>query len=361
MGTMPEEKSSHDSVLVDIQDLNVHFYARKGIFQRITIRAVNGVTLAIGRGETVALVGESGSGKTTLGRASLRLVKPVGGTIRFDGRDVTDLDEGRLKMFRRKAQAVFQDPYSSINSYMTISQIVQEPLLVHGIGSGAERQERTCKALEDVRLDPPEAFLTRYPHMLSGGQRQRVGIARAMALEPQYIVADEPVSMIDASSRAEILYLMQELQKAYGIAFLYITHDIASARHFSDRIAVMYLGSIVEQGSPDTVVEEPLHPYTQALIEAVPEPDPANRLRERQVIPGEPPSPAAMPSGCPFHPRCPRFMPGLCETRKPALQQVKPGHQVACFLYEEAGRQYAAGAANASAPDNRGEELGEVE
>ena len=356
MGTSPEEKSSHDSVLMDIQDLNVHFYARKGIFQRITIRAVNGVSLAVSRGQTVAVVGESGSGKTTLGRASLRLVKPAGGTIRFDGRDVTDLDEGKLKLFRRKAQAVFQDPYSSINPYMNISQIVQEPLLVHGIGSGAERQERAHKALEEVRLSPAESFLAKYPHTLSGGQRQRVGIARALALEPEYIVADEPVSMIDASSRAEILYLMRELQKAYTIAFLYITHDIASARHFSDSIVVMYLGSIAEQGSPEGVVEEPLHPYTQALIEAVPEPDQANRLRERQVIPGEPPSPANMPTGCPFHPRCPRFMPGLCETRKPALREVKPGHLVACFLHEEAGRQYAVQAQSESQPTTIREE-----
>ena len=341
-------EAPQDNVLVDIQDLDIHFYARKGIFQRVTIRAVSGVTLAIKRSETVAVVGESGSGKTTLGRASLRLVKPVAGSIRFDGQDVTDLDEGKLKLFRRKAQAVFQDPYSSINPYMTVLQIVQEPLLVHGIGEKRKREERTRKALEDVRLSPPESLMGKYPHMLSGGQRQRVGIARALVLEPQYIVADEPVSMIDASSRAEILYLLRDLQRQYNIAFLYITHDIASARHFSDRIAVMYLGSIVEQGPPASVIEGPLHPYTQALIEAVPEPDPANRLKERQVISGEPPSPANIPTGCPFHPRCPRFMPGLCETRKPSLGEVEPGHSVACFLYEEAGREYAAQRAGSS-------------
>ncbi len=336
------EGAPRQGVLMDIQDLDIHFFARKGIFQRIIIRAVNGVSLAIERGETVAVVGESGSGKTTLGRASVRLVKPARGTIVFNGQDITGLDEGGLKPFRRKAQVVFQDPYSSINPYMSIAQIVGEPLLVHDVGVKSERGERVNRALQDVKLSPVDTFLPKYPHMLSGGQRQRVGIARALVLEPEYIVADEPVSMIDASSRAEILYLMQELQKTYGISFLYITHDIASARHFSNRIAVMYLGSIVEQGPPDMVINEPLHPYTRALIEAVPEPDPSNRLRERQVIPGEPPSPANIPGGCPFHPRCPRFMPGLCETAKPELVEAAPGHMVACYLYEEAGRNYVA-------------------
>ena len=334
------ENPEADGALMDIRDLEVHFFARKGLFQRVTIKAVNGVSLSLRRGETVAVVGESGSGKTTMGRASLCLVKPVAGTITFDGRDVTGLGEGKLKGFRRRAQVVFQDPYSSINPYMTVSQIVQEPLVVHGVGERSERQDRARQALEDVRLSPADVIMAKYPHALSGGQRQRVGIARTLVLEPDYIVADEPVSMIDASSRAEILYLMQELQKAYDITFLYITHDIASARHFSDRIAVMYLGSIVEQGPSASVVGAPKHPYTQALIEAVPEPDPTNRLRERQVISGEPPSPASMPSGCSFHPRCPKFMPGLCNEQKPELKAVAPGHVVACFLYGETGRDY---------------------
>ena len=195
-------------------------------------------------------------------------------------------------------------------------------------------------ALEKVKLSPAREVADRYPHTLSGGQRQRVSIARAMVLEPEYIVADEPVSMIDASSRAEILYLMRELQRQHGISFLYITHDIASARHFADRIAVMYLGSVAEQGPPAGLIETPLHPYTRALIQAVPEPDAANRLHERDVIPGEPPSPAAVPPGCPFHPRCPRYMPGLCETAKPVLREGQPQHYVACYLYEEAGIAY---------------------
>ncbi|MCL0101948.1 ABC transporter ATP-binding protein [Dehalococcoidia bacterium] len=328
---------NHDSPdpLLAINNLKVHFFARKGMFQRVTIRAVNGVSLGLRRGETLAIVGESGSGKTTLGRASLRLVKPSAGTIVFDGVDITGLGESELKGFRRRAQAVFQDPYSSLNPYMNISQIVQEPMVVHGLGSRDERESRVRKALEDVRLNPVDGVMSKHPHTLSGGQRQRVGIARALVLRPEYIVADEPVSMIDASSRAEILYLMQELKQAYSLAFLYITHDIASARHFADRIAVMYLGNIVERGIPSSIVAEPKHPYTQALIAAVPEPDPTNRLRQRPVIPGEPPSPANIPNGCAFHSRCPKVMRGLCDVEKPELKEIGGGQAVACFLYED--------------------------
>lgn len=327
-------------MLIEARNLHVRFFVRKGLMQRTTIYAVNGVDIALEPGETVAVVGESGSGKTTLGRALLRLVKPAEGSITFDGRDITKLEDAKLRWFRRGAQAVFQDPYSSINPYMTILQIVQEPLDVHGVGDSRERGEKVRKALTDVGLRPPEVFLAKFPHTLSGGQRQRVGIARALVLEPKLIVADEPVSMIDASSRAEILYLMRDLQRQYAIAFLYITHDIASARHFADRVAVMYLGAIVEEGSPEAVIEQPLHPYTQALIEAVPEPDPANRLRERQTIPGEPPSPVTLLPGCPFHPRCPQYMPGLCNKVKPELKEPRPDHRVACLLYEEAGIRY---------------------
>ncbi|MCH8974027.1 MAG: ABC transporter ATP-binding protein [Chloroflexi bacterium] len=321
--------------LVELSDLVVRFHARTGLFRTVAIHAVDGVSLTIEAGETVALVGESGSGKTTLGRASLRLVRPASGSVRFDGRDITDAPERELKEFRRQAQAIFQDPYSSLNPYHTVREAVEEPLAVHGIGTAAERTDRARKALEDVQLRPADVFLPMYPHLLSGGQRQRVGIARALVLEPRYVVADEPVSMIDASSRAELLYLLRDLQATYGIAFLYVTHDIASARHFAGRIAVMYLGSIVEIGTPEAVVERPLHPYTKALIDAVPEPDPANRLRERAVVPGEVPSAADPPAGCPFHPRCPRFMAGRCELQRPTLREVEPGHYAACYLYED--------------------------
>ena len=318
--------------LVQLNDVRVYFASRRGLFRTTTVRAVDGVSLELRRGETVAVVGESGSGKTTLGRASLRLVQPAGGAVLFDGRDITGASEGQLKWFRRRAQAIFQDPFSSLNPYMSILELVEEPLLIHGRGTRQERRERVVQALEEVRLTPADDFLRKYPHMISGGQRQRVGIARALVLDPDYIVADEPASMIDASSRAEILYLLWELQERRGIAFLYITHDIASARHFSDRIAVMYLGTLVELGPSERLIDGPLHPYTQALIQAVPEADPANRFRERPVIPGEPPSAARVPSGCPFHPRCPAFMAGTCDVERPRLQEL--AHQeVACHLY----------------------------
>ncbi|MEM2819315.1 MAG: ABC transporter ATP-binding protein, partial [Nitrososphaerota archaeon] len=223
-------------------------------------------------------------------------------------------------------------PYSSINPFMTVKEILEEPLILHQVGDTEERLEMIIKALTDVKLTPVEEFVGKYPHMLSGGQRQRVGIARALILRPEYIVADEPVSMIDASSRAEILYLLKELQEKYKISFLYITHDIATARHFSDKVAVMYLGKIVELAEARELVREPLHPYTKALIEAVPEPDPSNRLKERKVIPGEPPSPVNPPAGCRFHPRCPyRFEP--CDKNEPELKEVKADHHVSCYLY----------------------------
>jgi peptide/nickel transport system ATP-binding protein len=322
--------------LLRVEDLQVHFQARKGLLGSIPVKALDGVTLTLDMGETLAVVGESGSGKTTLGRAVLRLLKPTGGRIFFDGEDVSYLPDSRLKGFRRRAQGVFQDPYSSLDAFMNVHQILEEPLAIHGVGSGKERAEMINQALDDVRLSPVEEMAAKYPHMLSGGLRQRVGIARALILKPDFILADEPVSMIDASSRAEILYLMRDLQKRYGITFLYITHDIATALHFSDRIAVMYAGRIVEIGPAEQIIEEPLHPYTIALIRAIPEPDPANRLRQRPVIPGEPPKPTEPPSGCRFHPRCASFIEGSCEAIDPPLIEVKPGHFAACHLWPQA-------------------------
>ncbi|MEM2875744.1 MAG: ABC transporter ATP-binding protein [Candidatus Bathyarchaeia archaeon] len=316
---------------MELVDIKMHFHVRSGILKSVAVRAVDGVSLSLSRGETLALVGESGCGKTTLGKLSLRLLKPTSGRIFFDGIDITDREESELRWFRKMAQAIFQDPYSSINPFMKVYEIIEEPLIIHGVKRNDERRALIYRALEEVKLTPVEDVATKYPHLLSGGQRQKVGIARALILRPNYIVADEPVSMIDASSRAEILYLLRDLQQKYSITFMYITHDIATARHFSDRIAVMYLGRIVELGPSEEVIDEALHPYTTALIEAVPEPDPSNRFRERKVIPGEPPSPVRLPSGCRFHTRCPTAT-RRCEVDEPPLLEAKSGHFVACHL-----------------------------
>ena len=328
--------------LLRLEGAEMHFRARARLFRTTIVRALDGVDLDLGRGETLAVVGESGSGKTTLGRVSLRLLEPTGGRVYFGGQDVTALPDSRLKDFRRRAQGVFQDPFTALDSFMTIRQIVEEPLVIHGLGGRSDRLERVEWALGEVRLRPAGDFLDRYPHTLSGGQRQRVGIARALVLTPEYILADEPVSMIDASSRAEILALLNELQQRHEVAYLYITHDIATARHFAPRTAVMYLGRIVEEGPTAQLIEQPLHPYTQGLLAAVPEPDAANRLRERDVLPGEPPSPANVPRGCRFHPRCPAFMAGLCDVVDPVPVVMRgadgSSRSVACHLHTEDGR-----------------------
>ena len=325
--------------LVELNDVAVHFSVRKGIFGTQTVQAVAGVTLTVHQGEVVGVVGESGSGKTTLGRASLGLVQPTLGQVTFAGQSLAGLSAAARKTFRRQAQAIFQDPFATIDPYMTVSESVAEGLVIHGIGNADERRERVYQALREVRLTPVEEMASRYPHLLSGGQRQRAGIARALVLQPQYILADEPVSMVDASSRAELLYLLRELRDRYGIAFLYITHDIATARHFAQRIAVMYLGHIVEIGPAGQVVDQPQHPYTQALIAAVPQPDPKNRLAPRPVLSGETPNPVNRPSGCAFHPRCPAYMAGRCEQQTPQLREIAPDHWVACYLYEDFSHQ----------------------
>ncbi|MCX8203254.1 MAG: ABC transporter ATP-binding protein, partial [Nitrososphaeria archaeon] len=299
--------------LISVEDLKVYFPIRRFLRTAGYVRAVDGVSLEVSKGETIALVGESGSGKTTLGRALLGLVKPSGGRIVFDGTDITRLDEKGMKRIRRRMGVVFQDPYASLNPVFTVYRIIEEPLVVNGIGTPEERREMVMRALEDVRLTPPEFFASKYPHMLSGGQRQRVAIARAIITNPDFVVADEPVSMLDASIRVEILLLFKEIQQKHNVSFLYITHDMATAKYFSERIAIMYAGKIVELGPTREVLGEPLHPYTQALIEAIPDPDPANRFRMRKVAPGQPPSLVNPPSGCRFHPRCPFFMKGKCD------------------------------------------------
>jgi peptide/nickel transport system ATP-binding protein len=324
-----------DNVILRLEDVRTYFFLPKGLFKTIVVKAVDGVSLEMKRGESLAIVGESGSGKTTLGRTAIRLIEPTGGRIIFDGKDITHLkDENEMKMFRRNAQIIFQDPFMSLNPYMTIREILEEPLIIHGYKDAEERKEIIEKSLIDVKLQPPEEFLLKYPHMLSGGQRQRVGIARAMVLNPKFIVADEPVSMIDASSRAEILYLFKSLQEKYNLTFMYITHDIATAKYFSDNLAVMYLGKVVEYGPSREVILNPKHPYTSALITAVPDPDPKNRFIYRKVISGEIPSAVNPPPGCRFHTRCPyKFDP--CDKSEPTLIQVNPNHKVACHLYNK--------------------------
>ncbi|MEM3771750.1 MAG: ABC transporter ATP-binding protein [Candidatus Micrarchaeia archaeon] len=319
--------------LLKLENIRTFFFLPKGLFKTIVVRAVDGVSLEMKRGESLAIVGESGSGKTTLGRTAIKLIKPTEGKIIFDGKDITNLnDEKEIKNFRRLAQIIFQDPFMSLNPYMTIKEILEEPLIIHGFNDQKERNEIIINALVDVKLQPPEEFLLKYPHMLSGGQRQRVGIARAMVLAPKFIVADEPVSMIDASSRAEILYLFKSLQEKYNLTFMYITHDIATAKYFSDNLAVMYLGKIVEYGPSREVILNPKHPYTSALISAVPDPDPNNRFIYRKVISGEIPSPVNPPPGCRFHTRCP-YKFGICDKEEPELEELDFGHRVACHLY----------------------------
>ncbi len=336
MKSCPPKYSSKP--LVELHNVKVHFSVRKGLFGSESIHAVDGVTLDIQTGEVVAVVGESGSGKTTLGRAALGLVNVTDGQVRFDNTEITALSRKAQKTFRRRTAAIFQDPFASIDPFMKAYDSVAEPLVIHGIGNERERRERVVQVLHDVRLRPAQEIADKYPDLLSGGQRQRLSIARALVLQPQFIMADEPVSMVDASSRAELLALLRELQERFNITFLYITHDIATARHFAQRIVVMYLGRVVEMGEATDVVRNPLHPYTQALIAAVPEPDPANRLNQRPSLPGEPPSPANAPSGCSFHPRCAAYMAGHCELTTPQLREVEPNHYVACYLYDTNGQ-----------------------
>ena len=312
------------AALVALDDVSMVFRTNKGLFRSGQVTAVGDVSLHIARGETLALVGESGSGKTTVGRISIRLLEPTGGRVWFDGQDISHMPEERLGWLRKRAAIVFQDPFSSLNPYMTVSELIAEPLVIAGVRRRAEREERVRAALTAVDLTPAR-FMHAYPTAMSGGQRQRVGIARAVIREPEFIVADEPVSMVDASSRVEILNVLRGLQRERGVAFLYITHDIASARHFADRIAVMHLGAIVESGTARQVIDHPIHPYTRALIAAVPEPDPANRFRRRAAErwQDEP--------GAAIHLECPH---GGSPTAETFLLQVpgEAGHLVACHV-----------------------------
>ena len=317
--------------LLEVQNLKVHFPVKHGVFggAREFVKAVDGVSFAIEPGETLGLVGESGCGKTTLGRASVRLVEPTAGRVLLDGEDLTRMDGAELRARRRKLQIIFQDPYGSLNPRMTVEQIVGEALDIHRLtDSQSARQKRIAELLEAVGLDL--IYAQRYPHEFSGGQRQRIGIARALAVEPKLIICDEPVSALDVSVQAQIINLLQDLQQQRGIAYLFIAHDLAVVEHISRRVMVMYLGKIVELAEAKTLIAAPKHPYTQALISAVPVVDPESK-RQRIILPGDVPSPIHPPPGCPFHPRCP-MVEARCKTEVPLLRELASGHHAACHL-----------------------------
>ena len=316
------------TTLLAVRDLAKHFRAADGA----VIRAVDGVSLALAGGETLGVVGESGCGKSTLGRTILRLLEPTAGEIVFDGADLLALDPRALRAARRDMQIIFQDPFASLDPRLRVGAIVAEPLVIHGIGSRRERRRAVAELIETVGLDADAA--TRYPHEFSGGQRQRIGIARAMALEPRLIIADEPVSALDVSIQSQILNLMVDLRRRFGLAYIFISHDLAVVEHVADAVAVMYLGRIVEYAAVDDLFARPGHPYTAALISAVPEPDPARR-RDRVVLKGDMPNPENPPPGCPFHPRCPKAM-DACRTTPPAETDIGTAghtHLVRCHLY----------------------------
>jgi peptide/nickel transport system ATP-binding protein len=325
-------------ITVRVENLKKWFPVRVGFWQSLVLRrqlfvhAVDGISFEVEKGEIYGLAGESGSGKTTTGRVILRLADPTGGKIFFKDKDITKLPERQVKPFRHKMQIVFQDPYESLNPRMSIFDIVAEPLRISGGLDHREIEDKVCRTLENVELIPAEEYTNRFPHELSGGQRQRVGVARALTLEPEFIVADEPVSMLDVSIRAEVLNLMVDLREKMHVSFLYITHDLALTRHTCDKVAIMYLGKIMERGNVEKVIFEPLHPYTQALIEAIPVPDPES-ARIDVKIKGEIPSPVNPPSGCRFHTRCPSYIGDICRTVEPPLIEIDKDHYAACHLY----------------------------
>ena len=318
--------------LLEVKHLVKWFPIRKGILSRVVgnVQAVDDVSFEVGKGETLGLVGESGCGKTTVGRSLLRLIEPTSGAVRFEGKDVIGLSGGDLRRMRRNMQIIFQDPYSSLNPRMTVESIVGEALTVHGLAKGSERRRLVEELL--VRVGLSKRHIGRYPHEFSGGQRQRIGIARALALAPRFIVCDEPVSALDGSIQAQILNLLMDLQQELGLSYLFIAHDLSVVEHISDRVAVMYLGKIAEVARSEALYENPLHPYTRALLSAVPIPDPA-RKRDRILLPGDLPSPVNPPAGCRFHTRCWLVEPP-CKTEVPELRATPDGHQVACHLVD---------------------------
>ena len=320
-------------VILSVNNLKKYFPITSGLIIRRTVdevKAVDNVSFNIYRGETLGLVGESGSGKSTTGRTILQLYKPTDGSVVFEGQELTTLPRGALRRLRRDMQMIFQDPYASLNPRMSVGRIIGEPLVVHSIGNDKERKERVAYLLDKVGLNP--YYVNRYPHEFSGGQRQRIGIARALALDPSFIVCDEPISALDVSIQAQVVNLLMELQEKLGLTYLFIAHDLSMVRHISDRVAVMYLGKIMELAERDELYENPLHPYTQSLLSAIPIADPAiEKKRQRIILEGDVPSPANPPSGCQFHTRCPLAV-EICSSIQPEWREVSVGHWVYCHL-----------------------------
>lgn len=330
-----------ENILLEVSELKKYFPIVSGFFNKVVgqVRAVDGVSFSLFEGECLGLVGESGSGKTTVGRTLLRAYNPTDGEIRFhhDGEevDIARASEDQLKTLRRHMQMIFQDPYASLNPRMTVFDIIGEPLMIHGVKNRTERETRVRELMQQVGLNPQH--LLRYPHAFSGGQRQRIGVARALSLNPRLIVADEPVSALDVSVQAQILNLLQKLRRDLGLTYLFIAHDLSVVRHIADRVAVMYVGKIVEMAPVDRLYAQPAHPYTEALLAAAPPPDPARR-EAPLLLQGEVADPSAPPPGCPFHPRC-RHAQETCRSEVPALREIAPGHQVSCHLADELNLQ----------------------
>ncbi len=330
---MATDNATNSQDLIQVEKLVKYFPVRAGVLQRIVdwVKAVDGVSFTVRKGEVLGLVGESGCGKTTIGRSILRLIEPTSGSVRFEGVDILSLDQSRLKAIRRDIQIIFQDPYASLNPRKPIIDSIIAGLDIHKIGSPRERYETALETLKKVGLEPYHA--RRFPHEFSGGQRQRIGIARALALQPKFVVCDEPVSALDVSIQSQVLNLLRELQQSFNLTYLFIAHNLSVVEHISDRVSVMYLGKMVELASGDELFKAPLHPYTQALFSAIPLPKPKMK-RERIVLEGEVPSPLNPPHGCRFHPRCPHAM-QRCSEQEPAFTEVAPNHWAACFLVSD--------------------------